>query len=115
MTAELHPSSPVDRRMALAYEWDELAGRVRQLDDFQDFLRPPRLKSLLPAAPKGPVVLLNVSGWRCEALLVRTSGVTARRLEGLPPGRRDRPHERVPERPPTGRGGRRRHQSKKSR
>lgn len=65
----------VDRRMALAREWDELVEQVRGLDGFADFLRPPRLEALLPAAAQGPVVIINVSRWRCDALIVRTSGV----------------------------------------
>src|SRR5262249_37634623 len=38
-------------------------------------LRPPPLAKLLPAAEGGPVVVVNVSRWRCDALLVRTEGV----------------------------------------
>jgi len=48
-------SELTDRRMALTREWDSLVGRVRQLDGFEDFLRPPRLQSLLPAEADGPV------------------------------------------------------------
>jgi hypothetical protein len=65
----------VDRRMSLAREWDELVDQVRQLDGFEDFLRPPRLEALLPAAANGPVVIVNVSRWRCDALIVTTDGV----------------------------------------
>jgi CHAT domain len=71
----------VDRRMALAREWDELVEQVRQLDGFEDFLRPPRLETLLPAAAGGPVVIVNISRWRCDALLVTTGGV---QVEALP-------------------------------
>ena len=73
----------VDRRMALAREWDELVEQVRALDGFEDFLKPPRLESLLPAAANGPVAIINVSRWRCDALLVHPGGVTAVPLEGL--------------------------------
>ncbi|MBL7254007.1 CHAT domain-containing protein [Paractinoplanes lichenicola] len=65
----------VDGRMALAREWDDLVARVRARPGFAGFLRPPRLEALLPAAADGPVVILNVSQWRCDALIVRTSGV----------------------------------------
>ena len=73
----------VDRRMALAREWDELVGQVRALDGFGDFLRPPRLETLLPAADGGPVVILNVSRWRCDALIVKASGVEVVELPDL--------------------------------
>ncbi|WP_049570735.1 CHAT domain-containing protein [Nonomuraea sp. SBT364] len=72
-----------DRRMALAREWDGLVRRVRRLDGFTDFLRPPALERLLPAAAGGPVVTVNVSQWRCDALIVRPGGVTVRALPGL--------------------------------
>ncbi|MDY7084005.1 MAG: CHAT domain-containing protein [Actinomycetota bacterium] len=73
----------VDRRMTLAREWDELVEQVRALDGFSDFLRPPRLEALLPAADGGPVVIINVSRWRCDALVVRTSGVSVVELPNL--------------------------------
>lgn len=73
----------IDRRMALAREWDSLLQKARELEGFADFLRPPRLETLLPAAAGGPVVVINVSRWRCDALIVRTSGVTLRELPNL--------------------------------
>jgi hypothetical protein len=69
--------------MALAREWDQLVEDVRRLDGFEDFLKPPRIETLLPAAAGGPVAMINVSRWRCDALLVRTSGVEVRELPGL--------------------------------
>jgi hypothetical protein len=73
----------VDRRMALAAEWAGLVGQVRGLDGFGDFLQPPRLADLLPAARNGPVVIVNVSQWRCDALLVTSGGVRVQELPGL--------------------------------
>ncbi|MER6470988.1 CHAT domain-containing protein [Streptomyces collinus] len=77
------PKGPVDRRMALAREWDDLVDRVRGLGGFEDFLLPPRLDSLLPAASGGPVVVVNVSRWRCDALIVTEQGVRSRVLPDL--------------------------------
>ncbi|MCX4804340.1 CHAT domain-containing protein [Streptomyces sp. NPDC058682] len=81
MTADAweHHSRQVDRRMALAREWDDLVEQVRAIDDFQDFLRPPPLESLLQAAEHGTVVVINISRWRCDALIVHSRG-----LETLP-------------------------------
>jgi len=73
----------VDRRMALAREWDDLVAQVRRLQGFEDFLLPPKLETLLPAAERGPVVIVNVSRWRCDGLIVRPEGVTTRPLEEL--------------------------------
>lgn len=75
MTVESRDPGQTDRRMALAREWDELVEKVRELDGFEDFLKPPRLQDLLPAAVGGPVVVINVSQWRCDALIVKTDGV----------------------------------------
>jgi hypothetical protein len=51
----------IDQRMALAREWDDMVEQVRQLDGFEDFLKPPRLGRLLPAGEAGPVVIVNLS------------------------------------------------------
>ena len=74
---DLHGGAPneVDRRMALAREWDTLVAQVRELPGFEDFLQPPSLEKLLPAAVGGPVVIVNVSRWRCDALIVTSEGV----------------------------------------
>lgn len=76
-------SRRTDRRMALAREWDELVDQVRALDGFADFLRPPPLKTLLRAAAQGPVVVVNVSRWRCDALVVTAAGVVTVKLKQL--------------------------------
>lgn len=73
----------IDQQMALAREWDELVGQVRKLEGFEDFLKPPRLDLLLPAAEAGPVVVVNVSQWRCDALIVTVGGVEVKKLAGL--------------------------------
>lgn len=83
MTQESQDGFGADRRMALAREWDDLVARVRELDGFEDFLRPPQIESLLPAAETGPIVIVNVSQWRCDALIVRREGVTSRELPDL--------------------------------
>src|SRR5450756_1515643 len=72
-----------NRRMALSREWDDLVGQVRQLNGFEDFLRPPRLGTLLPAAKDGPVAVINISRWRCDAVIVTTTGVRVVELPRL--------------------------------
>ena len=74
--------SATDLRMALAREWDDRVEEVRRAG-FNDFLRPLPLDVLLPAAAEGPVVIVNVSESRCDALIVRTTGVTAQELPSL--------------------------------
>jgi CHAT domain len=72
-----------DRRMALAQEWDNLVDEVRGIDEFRDFLRAPRLDDLLTAAADGPVVVVNISSLRCDALLVTADGVEVKALDHL--------------------------------
>jgi len=83
MSEPMPVGNVVDRRMSLAREWDDLVAQVRKLDGFTDFLMPPKLETLLPAADRGPVAIVNVSRWRCDGLVVRPDGVTAVPLEEL--------------------------------
>ncbi|WP_189714179.1 CHAT domain-containing protein [Streptomyces phaeofaciens] len=69
--------------MASAREWDSLVEQIRALDGFADFLRPPRLEALLPAAAHGPIAVVNLSHLRCDALVVDTGGVRVVELPGL--------------------------------
>lgn len=71
------PRPTADQRLALAREWDEVLAQVRDLPGFEDFLRPPSVEELLGAGIGGPVVVLNVSRWRSDALIVTTEGVRA--------------------------------------
>ncbi|MER5265456.1 CHAT domain-containing protein [Actinosynnema sp. NPDC002837] len=64
-----------DRRMALARQWDEAVDEVRGLPGLAGFLRPPPFTELLTAAAGGPVVIVNVSPLRCDALVLTTRGV----------------------------------------
>jgi hypothetical protein len=66
-------SRAIDRRMVLAAEWEELVAQVRS-EGFADFLKPASLADLLPAAANGPVVIVNVSQYRCDALLITADG-----------------------------------------
>jgi CHAT domain len=69
-----------DRRTSLSMEWDRLVEQVRELDQFKDFLRPLRIDALLPVAQHGPVAVINISEWRCDALVVGTSQVEVVKL-----------------------------------
>ncbi|MFJ5680160.1 CHAT domain-containing protein [Streptomyces sp. NPDC093097] len=75
-----------EARHALARRWDELLAQIRSLPEFAGFLRPPELPRLLAAAADGPVVVLNVSAYRSDALLVTAdAGVEVLPLPGLTP------------------------------
>jgi hypothetical protein len=54
----------------IAHERDLLLNRVRQLAGFEHFLLPKPLSELTRAAQVGPVVMLNVTERRCDALVL---------------------------------------------
>lgn len=66
----------VVRRHELAREWDALLTRIRSLDGFGAFLRPRSAAELARVAAAGPIVMLNISNYRCDALILRDGGVT---------------------------------------
>jgi len=57
------------RLASLARQWSELLTEVRAIPGFQTFLKPPSCDDLLEHLPEdGPVVVLNVHEWRCDAI-----------------------------------------------
>ncbi|RKR92927.1 tetratricopeptide repeat protein [Micromonospora pisi] len=78
-----------DALMRAAQEFDDLVERVRALPPTPEFprpaafLRPPALRELTPDSDAGPVIILNVSRWRCDALIVTAAGVVTVPLPDL--------------------------------
>ncbi|MET9434945.1 CHAT domain-containing protein [Streptomyces sp. NPDC006551] len=63
-----------ESRHALARSWDDLLDRIRRLPGLERFLSPPAVADLLTAAAAGPVVVVNVSQYRSDALVVTADG-----------------------------------------
>lgn len=59
-------------RHELAAEFDELIAHVRTLPGFSRFCLPPNREDLLSQAAEGPVVVVNSSARRCDALVLTT-------------------------------------------
>jgi hypothetical protein len=76
------PDLPSERRHALAVHRDDLLARIRALPGLASFLMPPPVRELCARAVDGPIVLVNVSPHRCDALAVTTEGVTLVPLPG---------------------------------
>ena len=70
-------------RVALASRWNDLVAQVRRRPGLSGFLRPRGLPELLPPPGSGPVVIVNVSASRCDALIVDDTQVRSIRLENL--------------------------------
>ncbi|THH01595.1 hypothetical protein EW026_g1122 [Hermanssonia centrifuga] len=66
----------------LAYKWDELVDRVRQLDGFHDFLRSTPFAALRQAAGPTTIIIVNVSEHRCDTIIIPSQGAV--RLVPLP-------------------------------
>jgi len=54
----------------LATDWDMLVEKARLMPGFEDFLQPKTFSKLSQASRFGPVVVINVSQSRCDALIV---------------------------------------------
>ncbi|MFB7229397.1 CHAT domain-containing protein [Streptomyces fimicarius] len=68
------PAWVAERRLELGQEWLRVCERVREAPGFEEFLLPPALSAVGDATRGGTVVIVNISVWRCDALLV-TGGV----------------------------------------
>ncbi|KAI0825531.1 CHAT domain-containing protein [Irpex lacteus] len=62
---------------SLALEFEKVIEKIRNLDGFEDFLRPKRFAQLVKACATGPVVLVNVHESRCDALMLYHPGEVA--------------------------------------
>ncbi|MFH8655552.1 CHAT domain-containing tetratricopeptide repeat protein [Streptomyces afghaniensis] len=70
-------------RARWAREWEELVARARRIPGFEQFLAPPKFADLAAVADPAPVVLINVSHFRCDALVVADGGAAVVPLPGL--------------------------------
>jgi CHAT domain-containing protein len=57
-----------------AEKWEELVHRIRGLPGFHLFLLPSTISTLQTAAAEGPVVVINSSEYRCDAVIVPPKG-----------------------------------------
>ncbi|KAK4649732.1 uncharacterized protein QC761_0024380 [Podospora bellae-mahoneyi] len=62
---------------------DKVIDEIRSKPGFDQFLLPPSIDEALDAAKQGPIVVLNLSRLRSDALIIRSSGVDVLPLLGL--------------------------------
>jgi tetratricopeptide (TPR) repeat protein len=72
-----------DQRHAMARQREVLLGEIRTLPGFAEFLLPPTLAQVHEWTSPGPVVLVNVSRYRCDALVLTGGTLVAIPLPGL--------------------------------
>ncbi|KAK7031350.1 CHAT domain-containing protein [Favolaschia claudopus] len=68
---ELHFDGMITSKRVVQEERETLLNEIRQLEGFEHFMRPVPYKALRCAAEGGPVVLINCSELRCDALILR--------------------------------------------
>lgn len=70
-------------RADLSRRREMILEQIRALPGFSDFLRPPAFEVLREAGRPGPVVIVNVSGYRSDALILTGGGVQVIPLPAL--------------------------------
>lgn len=82
-TTDAQPQASINRRHAAAKEFTELAAEIRKLPGYEDFMLSHTEDEIYKASESGPVVGINVSRLRCDALLVSDSQVRALELPSI--------------------------------
>lgn len=54
----------------LSEEWDGVVERIRKVEGFEYFLRPVPFSTLRKAASEGPVIVVNISRYRSDAIII---------------------------------------------
>ncbi|KAF9224175.1 hypothetical protein BS17DRAFT_830706 [Gyrodon lividus] len=54
----------------ISHEWTSVITSIREIDGFEDFLRPTPFERLCVAACEGPVIMINASQFSCDAIIV---------------------------------------------
>lgn len=83
MDAPADPTEPAGERERLAAELSALLGRIRGLAGFASFGLSPTVEELLREAAYGPVVTINVSTHRGDALMLTAECIQSIELPGL--------------------------------
>jgi tetratricopeptide (TPR) repeat protein len=64
-----------DQRISLARQRDSIMAQIRERADLADIVAARRFAELRATAEHGPVVIVNISSYRCDALVLTTDNV----------------------------------------
>lgn len=78
-----HIPTPADHRAELTRRYETVLQQIRTYAGFNQFRRPIPFTQLQPAAADGPIVIVNVSEYRCDALIVTTGGTRVVKLPDI--------------------------------
>ncbi|KIL87872.1 hypothetical protein FAVG1_08753 [Fusarium avenaceum] len=73
----------LSQRYERGNQFSRLIDKIRQLPGFDDFLRVPGEEALKRAAVKYPIVIINVSRYRCDAIILSNSRICSMALPNL--------------------------------
>ncbi|CAH0015676.1 unnamed protein product [Clonostachys rhizophaga] len=76
-------SHEIDQRYNTGRKLEQVIEAIRSHPGFERFLLAPTEDEMKSAAIRGPVVVLNVSRYRCDALIVEQDGLRHLQLHGL--------------------------------
>ncbi|MEU4541499.1 CHAT domain-containing protein [Streptosporangium sp. NPDC023825] len=71
-------------RQRLSQEWDQLLAQIRAVPGLKQFLLPPPISQLQRQASGGPITMVNISPYRCDALTLTDDPDHPVRLTELP-------------------------------
>ena len=60
----------MQRNHILSVEWEKIIGQIREIDGFRNFLQAVPFPTLQTAAVEGPVILINISNYRSDAIVI---------------------------------------------
>lgn len=72
-----------NRRYDAGKELDKLVLEIREQPGFEEFLLPPNEEEIRAAANPGPIIVINASVYRCDAILVESHQIRSIALPGL--------------------------------
>jgi tetratricopeptide (TPR) repeat protein len=75
--------SRVNRRREVGQKFEEVVAKIRAQPGFKNFLLPPTADELMAAADPGPIVVVNISSYRCDAFLIERHQIRALELPNL--------------------------------
>ena len=65
-----HLEIQIQRCRILSEEWEKLLGQIRKIEGFSNFLQAIPFATLRTAAAEGPVILVNISEYRSDAIIL---------------------------------------------
>ncbi|KAL4751015.1 CHAT domain-containing protein, partial [Aspergillus terricola var. indicus] len=71
------------QRAEASKEYDKLIVDIRKQPGFDNFLQAPSEKEMQHAAQKGPIIIINISQYRCDAILVEQDKIHVLPLPNL--------------------------------